>query len=47
MQAPDDNLDTLQDVASRAFRCKNGPLGFGDHHNRSSEVKVSKCKPFP
>lgn len=47
MQAPDDNLDTLQDVESRAFGCKNGPLGFGDHHNRSSKVKVSKCKPFP
>lgn len=43
MQAPDDNLDTLQDVESRAFRCQNGPLGFGDQYNRSSEVKVSQA----
>lgn len=46
-KTPEDNLDTLQDVESRAFRCKNGALRFGNHYNRSSEVKVSKCKPFP
>lgn len=47
MQAPEDNLDLLQGVESRAFRCKTGALRLGDHQNRSSEVKVSKCKPFP
>lgn len=43
MQAPEDNLDTLQDVESRAFRCKNRVLRFGDHHNSASKVKPSKC----
>lgn len=43
MQAPEDNLDTLQDIESRALRCKNGTLRFGDHHNNPSKVKASKC----
>lgn len=43
MQVPADNLNRIQDVESRAFRCKNGALRFGAHHNRSSEVQVSKC----
>lgn len=47
MQTPEDNVDTLQDVENGAFRSKNEALRFGDHHNRSSAVKVSKCKPFP
>lgn len=43
MQAPEDNLETLQNVESKALRCKNGALRFGDDHNSSSKVKASKC----
>lgn len=43
MQAPEDNLDRLQDTESRALRCKNRGLRFGDHHNSPSKEKASKC----